>query len=107
MDVNRSWAAHTYQPRHASASTTRAMRSASRPRYGPSSAPVQVQPVAAAFAVVVDILGFHRGPGRKFEIVRDNARAFFELLFENRRDFVVRHRQQIDSQQIGGGIILL
>ncbi len=49
----------------------------------------KIQTMAAPFAVVVDVLDFFRRPGGKFEIVGDDARAFLQLLFQNRSDFIV------------------
>ncbi len=55
--------------------------------------PVEVQTVAAPFAIVVDVQDLRRSPLRKFEIVRHDARALLELLLENRRHFLDGHRQ--------------
>src|SRR5882672_4914936 len=107
IEFRRPSLARAYQIRHDSASTVRAIRRARRPRYGTISAPVQVQPVAAAFAVVVDVFDFHRSPSGEFEIVRNDASALFELLFENGSYFIVRHRQQVYGQKIGRRIVLL
>jgi len=49
--------------------------------------------MAAAFAVVVNIQDFRRGPLGKFEVVRHNAGALLELLLENRRYFLDGHGQ--------------
>src|SRR5579863_1113479 len=74
---------------------------------GFTSAAVEVQFVRAAFAVVVYIHRPLRLPGRELEIVGYDARAFLKLLFQNRRDQIGGHRQQIYRQKIGGRIILL
>jgi len=91
----------------ATASATLAIRRLKRPRYGIISTPVQVQAVATAFAVVVDVYDLLRLPRAEFKIVGDNSRAFLQLLFENRRDLVIADGKQIDSDQIGGGVVLL
>src|SRR5271170_215090 len=85
----------------------RPMRRASRPRYGTISAPVQIQAVAAPLAVVVDVLDLYGRPLRKLEIMTDNAGTLLELLVENRTQLVIRHREQIDRQEIRGGVVLL
>src|SRR5580658_3283540 len=108
MEVKRSSARNAYHARQATARAMRAMRRARRPRYGTiASAPVQVQTVAATLAVVVDVYHFFRLPCRKFKVMRDNARALFELLFENRSHLIIGHRKKVYGKQIGGRVILL
>src|SRR5258706_12921249 len=87
-----------YPAKHPSASTARATRRDQRPRYGTMSAPVQVQAVAPPFAVVVDVLDPLRLPRRKFEVVRDHARALLELLLEHGAHFVIGHRKQVHGK---------
>src|SRR5207247_1897770 len=47
------------------------------------STPIKIERVAAAFPVILNGLDFFRFPVLEFEIVRDDARSFLELLVEN------------------------
>lgn len=68
---------------------------------------VQIQRVAAALAVVFHDFGFVGPPAADFKVVGDNAGTFFQLLFEYRAEFVIGYRQEIDGDEIGGGVVLL
>ena len=60
-----------------------------------SSADIQVEHVAAAFAIVRDGHRLDGRPAADFEIVRHYARAFFQLRFEDGPQFDVGFGQQI------------
>src|SRR5579864_1469538 len=83
--------------RRSSATVTRA----------PALSPVQVQRVAAALAIVLDGDLLFGRPLPEGEIVRDQTRAFLELFFEQRADLIVRNREQINGEEVGGAIVLL
>src|SRR6185503_18078078 len=78
------------------------------PSWLPSlSTTIQVQVMAATLAIVINAHALDRSPGGELEIVRHDARAFLELLFENRRHQLIPDRQQVHGKEIGGGVILL
>src|ERR1044071_8845189 len=59
------------------------------------SLPVEIEGMTSAFAVVRNVLDLFRRPGFELEIMRDDARALLDLLFQQRLHlFVDRLRQQ-------------